>query len=162
MVHNIGSSVFQSITCVFCFCHLLVHLGVFNDIWFSIFGDDKTDRFLSFSLSYHFGGDVDTFICRETDEDWVCNFDQAIVDTVGVDVFDAALSHIVSDFGEDQCLINTTVTIRCDGDLESCLANFTAHQICTPYLSFGLHQDLAIIRYARQYTLLKYDNVLRR
>ncbi|KAI6769872.1 hypothetical protein HG530_004501 [Fusarium avenaceum] len=121
----------------------LVNLRVLNDVRLAVLGENQTDRLGSIALTDDLGGNVDVKGSRETDEDGISNLDKAVVNTVGVNVLDTALSHILNDTRNDKSLVETTVSVGGNSNL-----------------ALGLEENLAIVGDARQDTLLEDLDVL--
>ena len=91
-------------------------LGVLDDIGLAILLDDEADGLVGSSLPDNFRSNVNVLGGGEADEYGIRDFDQAVVNAVGVDVLNASFAHVGARFGEHECLIDTAVTVRCDGD----------------------------------------------
>src|SRR6266516_1138187 len=101
----------------FGFGHLLIHLRIFNHVWFAVFQYDQTYGFLRVSFADNFCCNVDILCSCAADENRVSNLDEAIVDAVGMDMLDATLEYIRPRYGHYECLIYATISIGSNGDL---------------------------------------------
>ena len=78
---------------------VIVDFGVLDHAGLVVLQEDEADGFLGVALADHFGGDGDVLRGGEAEEGGVRDFDEAVVDAVGVDVLDAALAHVGADGG---------------------------------------------------------------
>ncbi len=96
MVDNVGRPKLEQIglAWVFGLCCGVVDFGVFYDIWFPVLLYDQTYRFLRVPLPNHFCCNVNIFSSSKANKDRIGDLDQAIIDTVGVDMLDASFSSV--------------------------------------------------------------------
>jgi hypothetical protein len=119
VVDNVGSAELENIRLlgVLGLRGFLVDLRVFHDIRLSILKKDKTNRLGGIALSHDLRSNIDILGGGKADEDGVSDLDQAVVNAVGVNVFDTAISHILADAGSKKSLVDTSISVRGDSDL---------------------------------------------
>src|SRR2546421_10014780 len=101
----------------FGFGHLLIHLRIFNHVWFAVFQYNQTYGFLCVSFADNFCCNVDILWSCEADENRVSDLDEAIVDAVSMDMLDATSAHIRPRSRHYERLIYAAICIRSNGDL---------------------------------------------
>lgn len=145
VVDNVGGAELEqaAVLGVLCLGELLVDLAVFDNGGLAVLLHDETDALGGVALADHLGGDLDILLRAKADEGRVGDTDKAVVHAVSVNVLDTALLHVLHDTRAYQSLVETTVSVRCHGDL-----------------ALVLQQDLAVVADAWEHTLLEEDDVV--
>lgn len=119
VIDNVGSTELEhfGVFRVLGFGCFLVDLGVFHNIRPAVLLQNQSHRFCSIAFPDDLSGDINVLGGCKANEYGVGNLGETVVDTVGVNVLNAPLSHILTHARCNECLVNTTVTIRCNGDL---------------------------------------------
>lgn len=112
MVDNVGGTELENVFVLFVhgLGSLSVNLAVFDDVGLAVLQQDETDGLGGIALADDLGGEVDVLGGGEADEEGIADFDERVVDAVGVDVLDTALADIRQDFGEKSA-VDTAVSV---------------------------------------------------
>lgn len=165
VVDDVGSAELQHIRLlgVLGLSSLLVNLRVLNDIRLAVLLQNQTNRLSGIAFPHHLSGNVDVLRGSETNEDRVCNLDQAVVNTVCVDVLDATVTHVLPHSRGDEGLVDTAISIWCDGSLYTKVIRtevMVKLKESGTYLRLRLQQNLTLIGDTRQNTLLEDNHVV--
>lgn len=121
-----------------------VDLRVLDNVGLAILQDDEADGLGRVAFTDDLGGKVHVLGSGEANEDGIRNFDETVVDAIGVNMVDIAGFDVGEDGRGNKGLIDAAIAIRGDGDSGP-----------------RLEDDLAFVGDARENTLFEKNNILR-
>lgn len=96
VIDNVSGAEFQEVVVlgVAGLSHGGVDFGILDDVWAAVLLQDQANRFFSIAFTDNFSGDVNRFSGGKANEGGVGNFDETVVNAVGVDMLDTSFPHI--------------------------------------------------------------------
>jgi len=119
------------------------HFAVLDHTGFAVLEDDETDGFGGGAFADYFCGDGEGVEVCVADEEGVCDADKAVVDAVGVDVFDLAALKVTEDGGGQEGQVDSTIPVWSHSDLRLALIRIEGEKVSGrhPTENGGLFSD---------------------